>query len=181
MSLGLTVAAANHTLFFLSGKLFFKPQPGKLSRRHFLVFATSYLAIAGASLGNLAKQPPVHHLARRAGVLTSLASTVLFIAAVWATRKSPLTPIHSDDAPKHILREGPYKYIRHPFYTSYLINFSGTALMANGATGWACVAAALWIYVRAARAEERKFARSTLAAEYAAYAETTAVIIPGIL
>src|SRR5262249_12505301 len=50
-----------------------------------------------------------------------LASLSLFWWTVVTTRRTRLTLAFSSDKPRYLLRSGPYKFIRHPFYTSYTL------------------------------------------------------------
>lgn len=101
-------------------------------------------------------------------------SAALFVSALWATRRQRPSVACSGDEPTFLVRTGPYRFLRHPFYVSYSM-FFGAVLVAvpTSVTGlvWAVVT---WMYVSAARGEERKFARSSLAATYAAYAREVA-------
>lgn len=88
--------------------------------------------------------------------------------------------IFSTDIPTFLCTSGPYAYVRNPFYTSYLLTMGSTVLMLpslfRGAVFLAMVA-----YLRlAAVREERKFARSSLAAEYSEYKATTGRFLPRI-
>ena len=53
-----------------------------------------------------------------AGAVLYLASVALFWWAVITTRRLRLSLAFSSDDPKYLLRTGPYRFIRHPFYTA---------------------------------------------------------------
>ena len=122
-----------------------------------------------------AQQPGLMALAL--GML--VCSSLLFRAAVRATAAHKLTWAFSTDAPMHLNQSGPYRLIRHPFYTSYILLFAAgipatelrwlPALALVGMTG---------VYLHAIRTEEQKFANSALAAAYAAYKAQSGMLWP---
>ncbi|WP_240229672.1 methyltransferase family protein [Devosia lacusdianchii] len=112
------------------------------------------------------------------GVLIELGSLALFWAAIKASRTARLRFAFDDQPPHSLVTIGPYQYVRHPFYTSYLLFW----------IGWAIATWSLWsvlpliivatLYVLAARMEERLFATTALADEYAAYRQRAGLFWP---
>lgn len=98
--------------------------------------------------------------------------------ALATTRATPPTLAFTGDEPCLLLNAGPYRWIRHPFYTAYLLFWTGTAAATQGILGWAAVLILGAVYFVAARHEEGKFARSALAAPYAAYTARTGMFLP---
>ncbi|WP_353644891.1 isoprenylcysteine carboxylmethyltransferase family protein [Mesorhizobium sp. WSM2239] len=107
--------------------------------------------------------------AQVAGLFIQLAGAALFWSAVSASRKARLRFAFDPENPHSIVTGGPYRYLRHPFYTSYLLFWSGWAIAAWSA--WTILPVAIFaaIYVTAALAEEKKFSGSPLAGDYEAY------------
>jgi protein-S-isoprenylcysteine O-methyltransferase Ste14 len=114
-----------------------------------------------------------------------ICAAILYIAALllfwWALRTNsqrPLSAVFSPDTPIHLTQHGPYRFIRHPFYCSYLLTWA--AGVAATAQIWLLptVAVMLVIYIRAARMEERKFTESPLAGTYALYRSRTGLFVP---
>jgi protein-S-isoprenylcysteine O-methyltransferase Ste14 len=105
-------------------------------------------------------------------------SLAMFWWAIAANHSRPLTIAFSPDAPLHLVTAGPYAYIRHPLYVSYMLCWIAGAL----ATGQALLVFTVLLmgalYHRAAAEEERKFAQSALHAEYALYAQRTGRYFP---
>lgn len=93
----------------------------------------------------------------------------------------PLTVIHSSDAPEYIVTAGPYGFVRHPFYTSYLANFAAAAVISSSALPLYAFIGATWTYWRAAVAEESKFEQGPLAHAYKSYRSRTSMLIPYIV
>jgi protein-S-isoprenylcysteine O-methyltransferase Ste14 len=107
--------------------------------------------------------------AKLAGLAVELASLVLFWWAVAVSRKARLRFAFAPDNPHGLLTEGPYGYVRHPFYTSYLIFWIGWGIATWSIWAVVPIAGIIAIYVSAALDEEKKFARTPLAGAYAAY------------
>jgi protein-S-isoprenylcysteine O-methyltransferase Ste14 len=105
-------------------------------------------------------------------------SLALFWWALRSNRRRPLTAAFLADLPRHLMDRGPYRFIRHPFYTSYLLTWSA-GIIATG-RWWLIptLLAMLVIYWKASQAEEQKFAHSELAAAYAAYRAKTGRFLP---
>lgn len=115
------------------------------------------------------------------GVALFIASFGLFSWAVSATRATRPTLAFSPDQPRMLIRHGPYRYIRHPFYSAYVIFWTGTALATSGWAAW-CLAAVIWaVYLVAARREEMKFAGSDLALAYAGYRAEAGMFLPRLI
>ncbi len=107
-----------------------------------------------------------------------LLSIALFAWTVNATRKTPPTLAFDTDEPSFLLNHGPYSYVRHPFYLSYLLFWTATALASPGILPWAAPLVMLLVYWNAASREERKFAGSNLSAAYSSYRARAGVFLP---
>ena len=73
---------------------------------------------------------------------------------------------------------GPYAYVRNPFYTSYLLTMASTVAIVPTALRALVWSGMVIYFLRAALYEEKKFARSALAAEYARYTQRTGRFLP---
>ncbi len=107
-----------------------------------------------------------------------IGSMMVFGWAVRSTQKDRPTLAFTEDAPSFLLHDGPYRYVRHPFYLSYLMFWLGTALATTGVWPWLVPLLMLAIYAHAAKREEQKFARSDLAAAYRAYCVKAGMFLP---
>jgi protein-S-isoprenylcysteine O-methyltransferase Ste14 len=103
------------------------------------------------------------------GVFAHLASTTIFWSAVWTCRRHRLTAIFETDLPVELVDNGPYRCVRHPIYAAYTIFWLGGWVASGSSVTLLSVVVMTAIYAVGARAEERKFMRSPLAAQYAAY------------
>ncbi len=104
-----------------------------------------------------------------AGITGHVLATLLFWSAIRACLRTPLTAIFETDVPVHLVRRGPYRWMRHPFYTSYTLFWLSSWIASGSTVSRLAALIMLAFYVQGAREEERKFAASPLAQEYAAY------------
>lgn len=105
-------------------------------------------------------------------------SLALFAWTIKSSRKTPPTLAFDNDEPTFLLHHGPYQFVRHPFYLSYLMFWSATAIASPGLLPWAAPAVMLGVYWHAASREEQKFARSSLATAYNAYRAKAGMFLP---
>jgi protein-S-isoprenylcysteine O-methyltransferase Ste14 len=105
-------------------------------------------------------------------------SAVVFIWAARTNGRARLSLAFSPDLPTHVQRSGPYSWVRHPCYASYI-----------ACAGAGCVAAGRWplvsvvvivvlVYAAAAKFEEQKFARSPWATVYRVFASEVGMFLP---
>jgi protein-S-isoprenylcysteine O-methyltransferase Ste14 len=112
------------------------------------------------------------------GIGLHVGALALFLWSVRASRKARLALAFDRDEQLCIVREGPFGWVRHPFYLSYVMFWTGCAFAAQSAV---CAVFALILgctYLVAALREERLFRASSLAVEYQAYATTAGLFWP---
>lgn len=102
----------------------------------------------------------------------------LFFRTIAASREGALHFAFDTENPVSLVTAGPYRYVRHPFYTSYLIFWTGLAI--GTWSLWAIPVLVLMVvlYTVAARGEEAKFARTQMSDEYANYRARTGMFWP---
>lgn len=112
------------------------------------------------------------------GALMS-ASSMALIASSLSVHKVPPSQWHQEnDAPRELVTSGPYGWIRHPFYSGYLLAFVAAALISPTlGTVAVLVYAAIMLNYTAAR-EEKRLANSELGAQYLSYIERTGRFVP---
>lgn len=84
------------------------------------------------------------------------------------------------EVPAAVCESGPYRFVRHPFYLSYMVAFLGAvvAFPSLETAGVCILAIALFIYM--AYDDERVLLRSALAADYGAYRRRVGMFLPGV-
>lgn len=105
-------------------------------------------------------------------------SLLLFRATVTASRNRALHFAFDPENPVSLVTEGPYRLVRHPFYTSYILFWGGLALGTWSVWSIPVLAVMITLYIVAARGEERKFLATDMAGEYAAYRSRTGMFVP---
>jgi protein-S-isoprenylcysteine O-methyltransferase Ste14 len=140
--------------------------------------AGALFCVAGAGVLIMAR---VYRIALPNGVIALAlvgASTFLYEWARRTVRGRGFYVIYSDDVPGSVCDGGPYAYVRHPLYLSYLIGFSATLVAfpnVFSALGWV-VAAGYFIY--GARHDEKVLGASDLSGAYAEYRQRTGMFFP---
>ncbi len=110
--------------------------------------------------------------------ILSAASLASFAWAVHATRNAGFAFAFAATKPSALVVSGPFHYVRHPFYTSYLTFWFATCFATMSSACWVGPLVLLACYVVAARREERLMGGSDLGAEYASYASRTGMFFP---
>jgi protein-S-isoprenylcysteine O-methyltransferase Ste14 len=179
-AIGLALGAL--TCIGLLPRLFFRR--GRLNLQWWLNSVPFW--VAGVSLlGTLAGV--VSPVALPAGVLAiaALLSLVLNTLALsllgWtlATHQQPLSLWHqADDEAAHLVMEGPYASVRHPFYSSFLMTLAACALAAPHWSTLAALAYGAHRLAATAAKEEARFRRSAFGDRYAEYARRTGRFVP---
>lgn len=160
-------AYASKTRFRVHGKI-----PARMK-----LLGVTFIVGLGANAGVLARARLLPASTAGAGVMYGL-SLWLFVAACRVNRQRPLTVAFSQDAPQHLVRVGPYRWVRHPLYCAYCMTWIAGAIAAHS------VALLLWSlvmamqYAQAARLEERKFAESCMADAYREYGRRAGMFLP---
>ena len=93
--------------------------------------------------------------------------------------KNKFSIIHSKEEPTVISTEGPYRKVRHPFYSLYMLTYVTTALVLNNVYIFIFCSVLIAQYVHAAINEEKVFIEIKKN-EYLRYKEKTWMFIPFI-
>lgn len=182
------MSAPNVLVFAAAGLCFviFALSPWLVFTRVAPITAGLQVLMAGAVISAVA-QLTVIASTNPIALWRSIAALMVFGASLgtfgWAartTRKRRLSVAFSTDPPQHLRSDGPYRYVRHPFYAAYLAAYGAGWLATGSAALLTTLVAMTLIYGRAARLEERKFRGTPLAHQYRAYAETAAMFYPGL-
>lgn len=112
------------------------------------------------------------------GLLMEISGMALFWWAIKASRAARLKMAFDKENPHGLVTTGPYAYLRHPFYTSYLIFWFGWATTTWSPWAILPLPVIIVIYVLAALGEERKFSNTAMAADYAAYRQRSGFFWP---
>lgn len=174
--LGLGLSFANYLSFVLGAFLFFQKRGPIDKGLNYLAFIAIGSMIALLSALWISTAP--FNLWYGFGLGLMLLSSILFWLCVRVNYRYKLSPAYSQDSPTHLMRMGPYRYIRHPYYTSYILTHLGAAIASQ--LWWALIPLLLIVglYLHASRYEEAKFASSELAQAYQHYKQEAGRFLP---
>lgn len=149
--------------------------------RGMLITQTSSVLFAALHFFAIASSTHLHGQFVALGAVLYAIALTLFWWAIQTHGSKRLSAIDSPDAPKHLVEEGPYVFVRHPFYASYLLTWVAGAIACSQWWLVPTVLVMLAIYLQAARYEEKKFSLTPLAKAYAEYRNRTGLFLPNPL
>ncbi len=175
----LVAASAAAVLFLGAGlTLYFERAP-----RPLWVITVHYLSMVLAFVGFLG----VVFLETRADVWVAIAiamysiSIAIFLAAIEAAKRTRLQRSFIDHPlPDRLITDGPYKWVRHPFCTGYLLGALAGPMGIAHPVMLLISAPLAAVSIYAAVREERVWLSGTRAEEYAEYKRRTGMFIPFI-
>jgi len=178
-----TIVLANLVFIGVLPFVFFR-RDGSFNFRWWLTgmpFFLSALAVIAGRYGYFARWSGLPDDALSTAASLAVLGSMVMIGWTVGSHRVPLALWHqNDDAPASIVNWGPYKYVRHPFYVSFLVTQIGAFLAfphigTLGAFGYAVVALSL-----TARREEKRLLTSKLGDEYRIYMTKTGRLVPGV-
>lgn len=105
---------------------------------------------------------------------------LIFRWTLQSAREAQLTLAFTQSTSVQVANKGPYRWIRHPIYTVYLIHWSVAPLMLGEWWAWIPPAAIFVLYSVAAGQEEAALLSGPLRVQYAEYRRNTGMFIPKI-
>ncbi len=169
-------AAVTLTVMVVAAGLCFKPH-GRSPRGLNVVKGIGPVSVA-ASLWLLWVATPPSTAVAAVGFACFAVALAVFLWALWVNRARWLTRIYCDDVPDHLVDAGPYRLVRHPCYSAYVLVYTGALVASRSVWLIPVVVINAALYWHAARTEEQKFTDSPLAADYAAYRRRTGMLLP---
>ncbi len=136
-----------------------------------MVFAISHFYV-------ILRTPALKPLAVAMAVTLYCLALGVFWWTISAHRVKPLAACFSRNEQLHLVQHGPYRFVRHPFYCSYLLAWLAGAVGTLNVWLGLTFVAMLGLYLVAAVNEEKKFASSSLADAYADYCGATGRFLP---
>src|SRR5271167_1121310 len=82
------------------------------------------------------------------------------------------------EVPAAVCESGPYKFLRHPFYLSYMVAFLGAAAAFPSLVTALVSIACIGLFVYMAIDDERVLLRSALAEDYESYRQRVGMFLP---
>lgn len=115
------------------------------------------------------------------GMVLLLLILGIFWSAVAAHGKARPAFAFDQHQVERIVQTGPYRFVRHPFYTSFLLSQAATAMIAGQPALLLTIPWFAVFYFRAARNEESFLLSNDLADEYRTYCARTGRFLPRLV
>lgn len=110
-----------------------------------------------------------------------LASILLFLSAIEAAKRTRLQRSFVDlPLPDRLITDGPFRWVRHPFCTGYLMSAAAGPIAIAHPVMLAIAAPLMAVTVAAAFREERVWLSGARADEYRDYQKRTGMLVPFI-
>ena len=178
------VLGTNLLLIGLLPKIFFKPD----GRFNFMWWVTAFPFFSAALVLVLTYIDLIPLALTDAGVISlSLEIVAVLLSMVsiglitftLGTHNRRIALWHqNNDAPEHIVTHGSYRYVRHPFYTAFLITLIAVVCLIPHISTVLIFVYALLLLNATARREEVHLSNSIFGDEYRVYLSRTGRFIP---
>lgn len=132
------------------------------------IAVTLYLLLTASS---------VHILAGIASLTFYVLSLAIFWWSIVAAKQ--LDFAFSDNVGK-IVTTGPFAYVRHPFYLSYILVWLGSSILFNSIFLWITLIYLTTLYFTSAKIEEEVYLKSEYSREYRDYSHKVRMFLPRI-
>ncbi len=154
---------------------FVKPQQMTLGLKITMLTGSTFAIL---HLLTILRTPALAIRAVVAGAILYCLALAVFWWTVASHRRKPLAACFSQNEQLHLVQHGPYRFVRHPFYCSYLLTWLAGAVATLNLWLGLTFAVMFVLYLIAALNEENKFASSALAEPYARYRSATGRFLP---
>jgi protein-S-isoprenylcysteine O-methyltransferase Ste14 len=162
--------------FILAGGRTFEVNPGDETSSGVAQFSFLFMGTLATFFVGIGRPLPLVNVIGSVALL--LASLVLYEVArhvIWH-RKFHLA--WTGEVPGEVCSEGPYRYMRHPLYVSYMLAFAAQLVAFPSLVTLGLFVLNVGLFTHAAITDERSLARSDLAEEYARYKASTGMFLP---
>ena len=114
-----------------------------------------------------------------AGLMMYTAAVALFLSAIEAARRTRLQRAFVDlPLPERLITDGPYRWVRHPFYLGYIIGALAPMVSLDHMVVFVVSALMVLMTVTAAFREEQVWLSSPRADAYREYRRRTGMFVP---
>jgi protein-S-isoprenylcysteine O-methyltransferase Ste14 len=169
-------AAAAVTFFAVGLTLYFErsPRPPWVLIAHYSSMVLALLQVAGALF-----LPPRSDGFVALGVVMYTVSILLYLAAIEAARRTRLQRSFIDHPlPDRLISDGPYRWVRHPFGTGYLLGALAAPIAIDDFRMAVIAVPLVAMTIYAAVREERVWLASPRGDEYREYRRRTGMFVP---
>ncbi len=171
---------ANFAYIGLLPAIFFR-RDGKLNLKWWLTAAPFFLSALIVMLHYFDSMTPWYGAGSAGEVAATLLSigSIALISYTLGTHRRRLALWHQqNDAPEHIVTEGAYKHIRHPFYTAFLLALLAAIVLCVSFWTLAVGLGGFLMLNHTAAREEQRLQASRFGEQYQAYLRHSGRFIP---
>lgn len=176
--LSLAAAAIYNAIVLWAMRFYFVSDYTALADKR-VVRWSAYIGTAAFWISFLRTVTSDNQVGRLIGVALLLIALFLFLASLRAHSGSALPFACSTEPPAFLVQRGPYRWVRHPVYASYLIAWLATIFLTDSSLMAAVFIWTCGVYFIAARKEEGVLA-ATFGAEYLQYVHNTGMFLPRV-
>ncbi len=112
-------------------------------------------------------------------LIIQLICAVIFWTHSKIVKENGFTIVFSMDKPQRFVQKGLYKYIRHPFYSTYMLSYFSLSFIYLDLIGIISSFTILFLYYKGSLMEEEKFLNSDFSIEYSKYIKRSGRFFPG--
>jgi protein-S-isoprenylcysteine O-methyltransferase Ste14 len=161
--------------------LFFFKKDGEYNLRWLLTGAPFFVAPVALLLGRMDVLVPIFNSGAQLLAVPLAVLSIALMAMTVGSHRIPLALWHQDnDAPQELVTWGPYAFVRHPFYTSFILALLAAAIALSHPVTLICLLYGAVLLTLTATREERRLTLSTFGAEYARYMHKSGRFLPRI-
>lgn len=116
-------------------------------------------------------------------IYVTLAAAIYMISLLlfwWSLRTAKQLDFAFSKNVGEIITNGPFGFIRHPFYVSYVLCWLTSSLLFNSYLLWITLTYLIFFYFISARREENVILKSTHSKEYASYKKEIGMFLPRV-
>lgn len=173
-------SASAAVIFFAAGlTTYFETAPTRRWWVHLIHDAGPVLSLA--HLAGVVLLPPRSDAAATAGIVLYSLAVAMLLSAIESAKRTRLQRAFVDEPlPDRLITDGPYRWVRHPFYAGYILG-AVAAPVAVAGTGLILIAVLMiGLTIAAALREERAWLRSPRGQAYRTYRAKTGMFVPFI-
>ncbi len=167
----------NITVFFLFSFFYFNKKGIKLDWRWTLLKLVTSMFWIHSSYQVLSRSLSDQY-SFMGFLFLNIISSFIFFWAYANTAKLMFDNIFTSRAPEEIVVRGPYRFIRHPYYTSYLICYFSTLFFDSSLINLFFLSLIVILYFYAVKSEEKKIMESKNSDIYKSYVLKTKRFVP---
>jgi protein-S-isoprenylcysteine O-methyltransferase Ste14 len=175
-SLTISVAWCTWVGFAAAMRYYFRGARQRNPAKTFLTLSAFVCTLAQLVVLSLANPPSGWRLGF--GLACYGLANLVFWSALWMHGRARPAFAFIDVKPSAFTRAGPYRFVRHPIYSAYLLGWLAGPVVAGQpwllvTVGW------MWLlYYVAARQEEKHFAQTAFRDDYDAYRKQAGMFLP---